>query len=347
MSHVFEMAGEDLLVLTRSLALVVLLAFGNVDPAFGDIGRNACTRPEVEKREHPGVWEPGPEGKQIPLWPDGHAIQPPETEGNPEWVGNGSPLVAGRYWNWATYVSRPTMTIYRPKGKNTGAAMLVLPGGGYAAVAMDLEGTEICDWITEHGVTCVVLKYRTPQTWRRGKNGVREAPKVLLPLEDAQRAIALLRLGASSYGIDPGKIGAIGFSAGGHLAAELSNAETRTYKAIDAADSESSLPNFAILLYPGRLWDTDSPKQVMDLAPWIKVSAKAPPTLMIHAMNDPVDDVRHSMAYGLALNDAGVPVDMRLYAGGCHAFGLRPTSDPVTTEWPGQVVEWLHDIGVF
>lgn len=138
-------------------------------------------------------------------------------------VGNGSPLIAGRTWNWATYVSRPTMTIYRPRGRNTGAAMLVLPGGGYAAVAMDLEGTEICDWITQHGVTCVILKYRAPQVWRGG-----EPPAVLLPLQDAQRAMGLLRQSAADYGVDPDRIGVIGFSAGAHLAAATSNADART-----------------------------------------------------------------------------------------------------------------------
>ena len=291
------------------------------------------------------VWEPGPEGKQVPLWPEGLSIQGPESD-KPEEVGTGSKLVAGRPWTWATYVSRPTMTVYQPKAKNTRAAILVLPGGGYAAVAMDLEGTEICDWVTKQGVTCIVLKYRVPQAWRHGEDHVEKAPEVQLPLQDAQRAIGLLRQGASSYGIDPHKIGVIGFSAGGHLAAAVSNAAKRTYEAVDAADRESSRPDFAILLYPGHLWDEKSPKASLQLSPWVEISADAPPTLLIHAMNDPTDDVRHSMAYGLALKEAGVPVDMRLFATGGHAFGMRPTQAPVTTEWPGLVVRWLQDIGV-
>lgn len=292
------------------------------------------------------MWQPGPDGNQIPIWPDGLAILPPDTDGNPEWVGNGSPLVAGRTWNWATYVSRPTMTIYRPRRQNSRAAVLVLPGGGYAAVAMDLEGTEICDWIVEQGITCVLLKYRVPQVWRRDEDGVARPPEVLLPLQDAQRAMSLLRRRASSYGIDPDRIGVIGFSAGGHLAAALSNAEERAYGSVDEADEETSRPNFAILAYPGRLWDEHSPSTLLRLASWVEISADAPPTLLIHAMNDPVDSVQHSMAYGLALSEVGVPVDMRFFAGGCHAFGLRPTPDPITTEWPGLVVDWLHNIGV-
>jgi acetyl esterase/lipase len=237
------------------------------------------------------------------------------------------------------------MTIYPPKGPNTHTAILVLPGGGYEAVAMDLEGTEICDWITSQGVTCIVLKYRVPQAWRH--NHVEKAPKVQFPLQDAQRAMALLRYRASSYGIDPHKIGVIGFSAGGHLTAAVSNAEKRSYKSVDGADRERSRPDFAILLYPGHLWDETSPRTSLKLSPWVETTADAPPTLLIHSMNDPTDDVRHSLAYGLALNDLGVAVEMHLYAKGGHAFGMRPTSYPITTEWPTLVKKWLHTIKVF
>jgi acetyl esterase/lipase len=280
----------------------------------------------------------------VPLWPEGVAIQRPESD-KPEEVGHGSKPVAGRPWTWATYVSRPTMTIYAPKGRNSRAAIMVLPGGGYQAVAMDLEGTEICDWMTKQGLTCIVLKYRVPQAWRH--NHVEKAPKVQLPLQDAQRAIALLRSRASSYGIDPHRIGVIGFSAGGHLAAAVSNAEKLTYESVDAADRQPTRPDFAILLYPGHLWDETRPSTSLKLSPWVEISAHAPPTLLIHSMNDPTDDVRHSLAYGVALNDAGVAVEMHLYAKGGHAFGMRATADPITTEWPKLVEKWLHTIKVF
>lgn len=325
----------------RFVLTSVLLAFGAVAAAGQTREASAQT---IKKVSRPMVWQPGSEGNQVPLWPEGLAIQKPESD-KPEHVGNGSRLVAGRPWNWAGFVSRPTMTIYRAKARNTRAAMLVLPGGGYEAVAMDLEGTEICDWITKQGVTCIVLKYRVPQVWRHGR--VEKAPKVQLPLQDAQRAMGLLRHRASSYGIDPHKIGVIGFSAGGHLAAAVSNAEQRTYKSVDAADRESSRPDFAIVLYPGHLWDDTSTKTSLKLAPWVEIKADAPPTLMIHSMNDPTDNVRHSLAYGLALNDVRVPVEMHLYARGGHAFGMRPTSDPITTEWPKLVEKWLHTIKVF
>lgn len=285
------------------------------------------------------------EGKEVALWPEGLAIQQPESD-KPEGTGKGSKMVAGRPWTWTSPVTRPTMTIYPPRGEKNRAAMVVLPGGGYLVVAMDLEGTEICDWVTRQGMTCIVLKYRVPQTWRHGDKHVEQAPKVQLPLQDAQRAIGLLRNHAASYGIDPHKIGVIGFSAGGHLAAAVSNAETRTYEPVDEADRESSRPDFAILLYPGHLWDETGAKTSLQLSPWVAISATAPPTLLIHAMDDPTDNVRHSMAYGLALHDAGVPVDMRLYAKGGHAFGMRPASAPITTEWPDVVAKWLRTINV-
>lgn len=295
--------------------------------------------------EREGAWRAPEGGVQIPLWPADVPLAKPDSGVHPEWTGNGSPLVAGRKWHWATYVTRPTMTLYRPKGGNTGTALLVLPGGGFYAVAMDLEGTEVCDWAVRQGITCAVLKYRTPQVWPK-VDGFSRRPEVLLGLEDAQRAISLLRRHASSYGVDPGKIGVIGFSAGAYLAADISNAESRTYRDTDDVDQASSRPDFAIIAYTARILDAAADKNTLKPAPWIKVSRNAPPTLLIHAMNDPVDDVRHPMAYALALTDAGVPVDLRFYATGGHAFGLRPTADPITTRWPEHAQQWLQDQGV-
>ena len=303
------------------------------------------SRIEVPKVERQGVWQPTLGGTQVPLWPANVALAKPDSGDHPEATGNGSPLVGGRKWHWASYVTRPTMTVYKPTGSNTGAAMLVLPGGGFHAVAMDLEGTEICDWVIRQGMTCVLLKYRTPQVWPK-VNGRSQRPKVLLALQDAQRAMGLLRQDAARYGINPKKIGVIGFSAGAYLVANMSNTFERSYAPTDAADRQSPRPDFAIIAYTARLLDPRKGKHSLELAPWVKISAQAPPTLFIHAMDDPVDDVRHPLAYALALNDAGVPVDMRLYARGGHAFGMRPTADPITTQWPGQVRQWLHDIGV-
>lgn len=329
------------------MAPLLILALGIAGAACGQASKTD-TPPaslEVPKVEREGVWQPTAGGMQVPLWPGNVSLAKPDTGDHPEATGNGSPLVGGRKWYWASYVTRPTMTIYKPKGKNTGATLLVLPGGGFYAVATDLEGTEICDWVVKQGMTCAMLKYRTPQVWPK-INGKQQRPKILLGLEDAQRAISLLRHSASSYRIDPRKIGVIGFSAGAYLVANMSNTDERTYPLTDAADRQPSRPDFAIMAYTGRIVDDSKGKNSLELKPWVTISAKAPPTLLIHAMNDPVDDVREPMAYALALSDAGVPVDLRLYAKGGHAFGLRPTANPITVEWPRQVEQWLRGLGM-
>jgi len=299
----------------------------------------------VPKVEREGVWQPTDGGTQIPLWAADVPLAKPDSGDHPEATGNGSPLVGGRKWHWASYITRPTMTLYRPRGRNTGTAMLVIPGGGFYAVATDLEGTEICDWVVRQGMTCAMLKYRTPQVWPR-VDGRQQRPGILLGLEDAQRAMGLLRERASAYGIDPHRIGAIGFSAGAYLVANMSNTDARTYPLRDAADRLSPRPDFAIVAYTARMLDDSKGRNSLELRPWVKISPKAPPTLIIHAMNDPTDNIRQPMAYALALNDAGVPVDMRLYAKGGHAFGMRPNNAPVTREWPGQAVQWLRDTGM-
>jgi acetyl esterase/lipase len=325
-----------------SLLLVTMCIAG---VALGQTSAPPPARNEIPKVEKVGVWQPTSEGTQIPLWPENVALAKPDTGDQPEATGNGSPTIGGRKWHWASYVTRPTMTIYKPKGQNTGATMLVLPGGGFRAVATDLEGTEICDWVVEQGMTCVMLKYRTPQVWRWEK-GQSQRPDVLLALEDAQRAIGLLRHGAATYKINPNKIGVIGFSAGAYLAANLSNTSVRTYPPADAADRVSPRPDFAIIAYTARLWDPTKGRNNLELAPWVQISPNAPPTLILHAMDDLVDDIRHPMAYALALNNVGVPVDMRVYAKGGHAFGMRPTSDPITTQWPTQTKQWLENLGI-
>jgi len=144
----------------------LLIAFGLPGAAYGQASKNGTPpdkRIEVPKLEKKGVWQPTADGKQIPLWSADFPLLKPDTGDEAEGTGNGSPLVGGRKWHWASYITRPTMTIYKPKWQNTGATMLVLPGGGFYAVATDLEGTEICDWVVTKGMTCVMLKYRTPQ----------------------------------------------------------------------------------------------------------------------------------------------------------------------------------------
>ena len=288
-------------------------------------------------------WPPTAGQREIALWPSTASTARPEIDAA-ETIVSGSKPVAGRPWSAVMNVSKPTMTIYPPKGRNTGAATMVFPGGGYAVLAIDLEGTEICDWITAQGMTCILLKYRVPQDWRSNKRRTERAPTPQFALQDAQRAMSLVRHRAVAWGVSPDKIGVIGFSAGGHLAQAISNAERRSYAPVDAADETSSRPDFAIVLYPGHIRDSSGGRGSASthLASWIHISRDAPPTFIVHSVDDPVDSVYQSFAYGLALKKANVPFEMHLYAEGGHAFGLRPSRHRVTVEWPALAAKWLH-----
>ena len=297
----------------------------------------------LNAQKNPG-WQPSPGHAQAPIWP-GPAPDAQPSAG-PETVGTDTTSpVAGRPVVFIRNVSRPTMTVYSPTGKNTGAAVVVFPGGGYEILAIDLEGTEVCDWLTSRGITCVLLKYRVPYSgmhWEeRCKCQVK--PKAPTALEDAQRTVGLVRFHAAEYHMDPHKIGVLGFSAGGHLSADIStHFDRRLYPAVDAADKESCRPDFAVVLYPGHLWIDEAR---FELNPDIRVSRQTPPTFLLQAENDYVDNVNQALVYYIALKNAGVPAEMHLYAEGGHAFGLRPTKYPIT-RWPGLVEKWLAAIGM-
>lgn len=273
------------------------------------------------------------------LPPGGYAV--PDSES----IGTAPEPVAGKPWVYIRNVSRPTLTVYSPQGQNTGAAIIVFPGGGYQILAIDLEGTEVCDWLRSRGITCILLKYRVPNagaSWNQ-LCGCFLNTKSSLALEDAQRTLGLVRLHAAEWHIDPHKVGVLGFSAGGHLVAAVStHFERRVYPAVDAADQESCRPDFAVALYPGHLW-IDYEK--LELNPNIPVTRNTPPTFLAQAENDPVDNVNNSLVYYAALRKAGVLVEMHLYPEGGHAFGLRRSKDPIT-EWPQLVEKWLRAIGI-
>jgi acetyl esterase/lipase len=287
------------------------------------------------------VWQPTPGHEQVAIWPG--AAPDPEPVAGPEFaetVGQ-KEFVAGRPWVAVENVSRPTMTVYSPKGKNTGAAVVVFPGGGYQILAIDLEGTEVCDWLTSRGITCVLLKYRVPGEKMHPKAG--PYPESPIALEDAQRTVGLVRFHAAEWHIDPHKIGVLGFSAGGHLVAAMSvHFDKRLYKAVDVADKISCRPDFAVAIYPGHLsWSHTG----LVMNPDIHFTKETPPTFLLQNEDDNVDGVEQSLVYYIALKKAGVPVEMHLYAQGGHAFGLRRTKLPVTA-WPELVETWLGTIGV-
>jgi len=296
----------------------------------------------VHAPAHAAVWQPSPGHVQVPIWPD----KVPDALADPK------PEAVRPDWAKITDVSKPTLTVYSPTGHNTGAAIVVFPGGGYRMLAMDLEGTEICDWLVSRGITCVLLKYRVPDSGPTWTNGHRHYPKVQTALQDAQRTLGLVRQSAAQWHVDPHKVGVMGFSAGGHLAAAVStHFAQRTYPRVDAADALSCRPDFAIALYPGHLWEhEDEDHETRDetdlgLRPDIRVRADTPPTFLLQAEDDDVDGVEQSLAYYVALHEAGVQAEMHLYAQGGHAFGLRPTRLPIG-RWPALVEQWLHTIGV-
>jgi acetyl esterase/lipase len=288
------------------------------------------------------VWQPGAGHTQLPLWPgvvpDAQPMPGPETE-----TLRTEHLIAGRPWMAVTNVSRPTLAVYAPRSKNTGAAVVVFPGGGFQVLAIDLEGTEICDWLTSRGITCVLLKYRVPGTpydWRR-KTYPDDFALSVPSLQDAQRAIRLVRFHAARWHVDPHKVGVIGFSAGGFLVAETStDFKRQLYKPVDAADRESDRPDFAMAIYPGHLALDDG-----RLNPNLPVTQETPPTFLVQAEDDYVDGVNQSLVYYAALAKAHVPAQMHLYAHGGHAFGLRRTQLPITG-WPALAEAWLQTIGV-
>lgn len=290
------------------------------------------------------VWQPAPGHTQLVLWPG----TPPDAQPTrPEEVAmtTKDELVAGKPYTYISNVSRPTITVYSPAGHNTGAAIVVFPGGGYQILAVDLEGTEVCDWLVSKGITCVLLKYRVPGLGAYPKPAFAWSgpyPQSPIALEDVQRAMGLVRFHAAQWHIDPHKIGVLGFSAGGHLVAAIStHFDKRLYPAVDAADQESCRPDFGVALYPGHMLKR-SPRGLV-LTPTIPVTRQTPPILLVQAKDDPVDSVQNSIVFFTALKKAGVPAEMHLYPRGGHAFGLRHTRFPITG-WPQLAERWLRAI---
>lgn len=229
-------------------------------------------------------------------------------------------------------VSKPTITVFRPAPeKDTGGAVVVCPGGGYNILAYNLEGTEVCAWLNSIGVTGVLLKYRVPG---RGEQ------RYSASLQDAQRALGLVRSHANEWGVDPKRVGILGFSAGGHLSAAAStNYEARTYAVVDNADEQSCRPDFTILIYPAYLTD----KELTKLAPEIKVNDKTPPAFIVMTQDDPIH-VENAYIYGLALKNAKIPAELHIYPKGGHGYGLRPSPNEVS-HWPQRAGEWLAGQG--
>ena len=281
--------------------------------------------------------------EEIPIWngsiPDSHLITGTETHHD----------------GMVRDVSNPTIKIFSPpKEKNTGAAVFVYPGGGYMKLAIELEGSEICEWLASIGVTGILLKYRVPASgpYYNRLCDCESDPVNPLALQDAQRAMGLVRFQAKEWGIDPNKIGVMGFSAGGHLVADVStNYKKRSYPLMDEADKVSSRPDFGICMYPGHMtFHTTKPYELNKTLP---VDKNTPPQFILQAGNDNIDTIQHSLVYYIALKKAGVHAEYHIYAEGGHAFGLKESAQKIPdweklpiADWEALVERWLKTINM-
>jgi acetyl esterase/lipase len=286
------------------------------------------------------AWQPPSGHVTLPLWPNGAPGAPANAPAEVDTTKPTDNLIAGRPLIRLGNVSNPTLTVYsahalgRPAPSGSSPAVVVFPGGGYQILAIDLEGTEVCEWLNSINIACVLVKYRVPNTG--------PYPKSAAALQDAQRAVGLVRQHAAEWHIDPNRVGVLGFSAGAHLAAALStHFDKRLYDPVDAADQKSCRPDFAVIVYPGYLAIAE---QKMATNPEIKPTVQTPPSFIVQAEDDPVH-VENATNYFLQLKDAKVPAELHIYAEGGHGYGLRRTNLPVTT-WPDTATIWLRTIGV-
>jgi acetyl esterase/lipase len=334
-------------ILAAALALAALASAApapstaGAQPAAAP-GPAAAVQPRAEVRKS-GLWRAPAGLEQIPIWPHGAPDMPGVAQTPESVLAAQTPEAIGGHISEAIFdVTAPTMTIYPPKGPNRHAAMIVFPGGGFQVLAVTIEGTEICDWITAQGITCIVSKYRVPNGNHHWDADCKchVTPKIRRALQDAQRTIRLVRSKAAELNVDPARIGVIGFSAGGYLVAQTSNMFEPSYTPVDAVDRVSSRPDFAVALYPGHLC-----REGGVLEPGIQVTKRTPPTFLLQNWDDPVDEICNSIVYARALDRAGVPAEVHLFAKGGHAFGLRRKDHPVAM-WPTLVESWLKEIGI-
>ncbi|HEY0647949.1 alpha/beta hydrolase [Phenylobacterium sp.] len=296
----------------------------------------------------PAVAEPADPTETLELWPG----RPP-----------GAPAVlpvtkitdrvatSGFQDRYATDIGEPLMTVFRP-AKPNGAAALIAPGGGYIRVVIDKEGFEIARRLADAGVTCFVLRYRLPKEGWANPSDV--------PLQDAQRAIRLIRAGG---GIDPKRVLVLGCSAGGHVAASLATGHARhVYAPVDAADRQPARPDLSMLLYPvidiappfahagsreALLGPSPTPQAEAKYSPHRQVTADTPPTFLVHAADDASVPVENALGYLAALRAAKVPAEAHLFEEGGHGFGIRLAEGKPCAAWPDLLVAWLARRGFF
>lgn len=270
--------------------------------------------------------------RTILLWPNGNP-EPSRVVG-PEIdpTTDSNRIVAGKATVRITNVSKPSIEVYLPEQSfNTGAAALVFPGGAYVRLTYNLEGTEVCDWLNQLGVACILVKYRVPEEGH--------FPENVEDLEDAQQAMRITRLHAEEWHIDAKRVGVIGFSAGAHLAAVLS-AHPDFRGRFVAPSQVDAKPSFQMLIYPGWLMGDKG-----TVNPSVAPTHSTPPTFLVMAENDYTANTDNALVYFGALRDVKVPAEMHLFTQGGHGFGLRKTELPIS-QWPAEAERWLHTIHI-
>lgn len=266
---------------------------------------------------------------EIPLWPEG--LPPGAQRVDPKQAAK---LKAASNIEWIRYVDQPSLTVYLPDpGRANGTAVIVCPGGGYNGLAWKKEGLEIAEWLNTLGIAAFVLKYRVP---RRDP----ERPW-LEPLQDAQRAVRYVRHHAARWGVQPNKIGILGFSAGGHLAAMTSMHWDRpAYPARNALDRVSARPDFTVLVYAAYLGSKEDPHRLSKL---VRVTPQTPPAFMVVTWDDKLRGL-HAGLLLAAYKKAGVPAECHVFTYGGHGYALRPSEHPVAAAWPRLCAAWLREM---
>jgi acetyl esterase/lipase len=331
------------MTIDRRTALLGTLALGIAARA------GAQTRaPATPESKHLTFPDPS---ETIDLWPGGAPGAPASLPVETVRERSKDPSFNDRY---VFGISRPRMAVFRPQRPN-GSAVLITPGGGYNWVVVDKEGYEMARWLAARGITAFVLFYRLPhEGWAAGPN---------VPLSDAQRAMRLIRQGGKSYGVDPARICAMGFSAGGHLCADLmTRFDAATYSPVDAADRLSARPNAAAPIYPvismsaptahagsrkNLLGENPSPDRERAHSPHFNVPANAPPTFLLHAEDDASVVVENSLMLRAALRQRNIPVETHLFRDGGHGFGLRLAKGKTVDGWQNLFHAWGRSHGLF
>jgi acetyl esterase/lipase len=254
-------------------------------------------------------------------------------------------------WIKMKFVVDPFLEVYpAPADKATGTAVVICPGGSYALLAIGHEGADVAKWLNGLGITAFVLKYRLP-------NSAIMENKAIGPLQDGQQAIRIVRRGAKEWGIDPHKIGIMGFSAGGHLASTISTHFNE--KVYNSPDSTSARPDFSLLIYPvismeagithaesreNLLGRNPSPAQVRKFSNELQVNAKTPPAFLVHSMDDNAVPIQNSIGYALSLQKFKIPCELHLYESGGHGYGMGRSANSEST-WPEACRKWLEERG--